>query len=313
MKRIIIVYALLFFTAFIFAQAPDKLSYQAVVRNANGELIKNGEVGIRIQILQASEFGAALYAETHSITTNENGLATLEIGGGTVVTGIFATIDWANGPYFIKTEIDLTGGTNYSITGTNQLLSVPYALYAKKAETVTGTVYNIGDFANGGIIFWVDETGQHGLVCAKNDQDIIGIKDFRWYAGTYGNTQAKGGGPYAGKTNTVIIIAAQVAIGDDGETYAARSCHELQLTDEAFKTYGDWYLPSREELELMFENKTTIDSTATAHDGKGFDPTNYWSSTEENNDEAWMESLVDGTQVVHNKFLNCHVRAIRAF
>jgi hypothetical protein len=135
MKRIIIVYALLFFTACIFAQAPDKLSYQAVVRNANGELIKNGDVGIRVQILQGSEFGAAVYVETHSTTTNENGLATIEIGGGTIVTGTFATVDWENGPYYIKIETDPTGGNNYTITGTSQLLSVPFALYAKKGGT----------------------------------------------------------------------------------------------------------------------------------------------------------------------------------
>ena len=142
------------------------------------------------------------------------------------------------------TETDPTGGKNYTITGRSQLLSVPYALHAKTAETVSGiTTYSVGDFAYGGIVFWVDETGQHGLVCSKEDQSTA----VRWFAGTNGNTQAKGDGPYAGEANTSIIIAAQVAIGDDGDTYAARICNELQVTDGG-KTYGDWYLPSKEEL-----------------------------------------------------------------
>lgn len=133
MKRIIALYGLIFFTACLLAQAPDKLNYQAIVRNANGELLKNSNAGFRIQILQSTEFGAAVYVETHAATTNENGLVILPIGEGTVVTGAFNTIDWEQGPYFIKTEIDPAGGTNYTITGTSQLLSVPYALYAKTA------------------------------------------------------------------------------------------------------------------------------------------------------------------------------------
>jgi hypothetical protein len=130
MKRIITLYSLILFAACQFAQSPDKLSYQALVRNANGELMKNSNAGFRIQILQSTEFGAAVYVETHAAATNENGLVTLEIGAGTVVAGTFNAIDWSDGPYFIKTEIDPAGGTNYTITGTSQLLSVPYALYA---------------------------------------------------------------------------------------------------------------------------------------------------------------------------------------
>ena len=135
MKRIILTYSFLMFAACLFAQVPEKMSYQAVIRNANGDLVKSSNVGIRIQILQSTEFGAAVYVETHQAATNENGLATFAIGGGTVVTGVFDSINWSAGPYYIKTELDPAGGTNYSISGISQLLSVPYALYAK-----TGTV-----------------------------------------------------------------------------------------------------------------------------------------------------------------------------
>jgi uncharacterized protein (TIGR02145 family) len=120
-----------------FAQAPQKFSYQSVIRNAGNQLVANQSVGIKISILQGSATGSAAYAETHSPLTNANGLATLEIGGGTVLSGNFANINWANGPYFVKTETDLNGGSNYTITSTTQLLSVPYALYAANAGNNT--------------------------------------------------------------------------------------------------------------------------------------------------------------------------------
>ena len=167
--------------------------------------------------------------------------------------------------------------------------------------------YSIGDFAHGGIVFWVDETGQHGLVCAKEDQS----ERIRWYGGTNGNTQAKGDGVYAGKANTAIIIAAQVAIGDDGVTYAARICNELQITAGG-KTYGDWYLPSNHELNLMYQNVRTINTTA--GNNRGSDLSNaYWSSTEIDNDGAWKMDFSDGRGVDTNKSTTSNVRAVRAF
>lgn len=112
------------------AQAPQKMSYQAVVRNSNNELVTSKSVGMRISILQGSATGAPVYVETQTPATNANGLASLEIGGGTVVTGTVAGINWAAGSFFIKTETDPTGGTNYTIAGASQLLSVPYALFS---------------------------------------------------------------------------------------------------------------------------------------------------------------------------------------
>jgi hypothetical protein len=117
------------------AQAPQKMSYQAVVRNAANTLVANTAVGVKISVLQTSASGTSVYSERHTPTTNANGLATFEIGGGTVLAGTFATINWANGPYFIKTETDPTGGTNYTIAGTSQLASVPYALFAANGGT----------------------------------------------------------------------------------------------------------------------------------------------------------------------------------
>ena len=90
-------------TTSVFAQSPQGMSYQAVVRDAGQNLIANQSVGTQIRILQGSVSGGAVYVETHALNTNINGLLTLEIGSGTVVAGDFATIDWANGPYYIQT------------------------------------------------------------------------------------------------------------------------------------------------------------------------------------------------------------------
>lgn len=120
----------------VFAQAPETMSYQAVVRNASNELATNHPIGMQISILDGTE--TAVFVERHYPTTNANGLVTIEIGTGTVIEGNFTGIEWKNDTYFVKTEIDLNGGANYTIEGISQLLSVPYALHAKTAETLSG-------------------------------------------------------------------------------------------------------------------------------------------------------------------------------
>jgi|WetSurMetagenome_2_1015567.scaffolds.fasta_scaffold03276_5 hypothetical protein len=121
----------------VFAQAPQKMSYQCVVRNASGVLVTNQAVGIRISILQGTATGTVIYQEIYNPNpqTNANGLVSLEIGTGLPITGTFASINWASGLYFLKTETDPTGGTSYTIAGTSQLLSVPYAMFSKNAGT----------------------------------------------------------------------------------------------------------------------------------------------------------------------------------
>ena len=313
MKRLQLLLLVLLCSTSIYAQSPDKMSYQAILRDASDALIVNQGVGIQVSVLTASDCtSGAVYVETHSATTNANGLVSLEIGMGTATTGTFSGIDWSGGSYYLKTETDPTapGGTSYTITGCTQLLSVPYALHAKTADAADNVPsYAIGDFAHGGIVFWVDETGQHGLVCAKSDQST-GI---RWYAGTHGNTRARGDGIYAGAANTSIIISSQVAIGDDGSPYAAQMCNDLQIT-EGGTTYGDWYLPSKYELNLMYTNKATIDVTAVANGGGGFAADWYWSSTEFDNFDAWGQDFINGDQVNGGKFNDFgYVRAVRAF
>ena len=134
MNKIFTVLSAVLISANLWAQAPQSFSYQAVVRGANNQLLVNQVIGMKVSILQGSETGTAVYAETHTPTSNANGLVSISIGAGKGLNGNFTTIDWSKGPYFIKTETDPTGGANYAFTSTSQLLSVPFALYAANSQ-----------------------------------------------------------------------------------------------------------------------------------------------------------------------------------
>jgi len=326
MKKIILVFTVVLFSINLFAQAPELLSYQAVIRNSNGVLVASAPVGIQISILQGSASGTAVYVETQTPMTNVNGLVTIEIGGGTVVSGTFATINWAKSTYFIETETDLAGGVDYTITGTSQLLSVPYALYAKTSDSISGgekepafnasvakhitapdtakwsakqskltggtdisiagdsvsiTGHYVGESYGGGTVFYVYDNGLHGLIVTTKDQST----SMRWYAGTNSNTMALANGVGAGKANTAIIIASQ-GYGD-GATYAARVCNEYCDTVGGV-IYGDWYLPSFSELQLLFNYYAKYNLVGE------FSIFNYWSSTELDISNAMIISFGSG-------------------
>jgi hypothetical protein len=126
MRKTLTFLVAILFSIFSNAQAPQKMSYQAVIRNAANTLVANHTLGVKISILQGGT--TPVYIETQTPTTNANGLVSMEIGDGNIVLGNFSTIDWANGPFFLQTETDPAGGTAYSIIGISQLMSVPYAL-----------------------------------------------------------------------------------------------------------------------------------------------------------------------------------------
>jgi uncharacterized protein (TIGR02145 family) len=123
-----------------YTQVPDKMNYQLTIRNTRKELVINKYVSVRIQIKQGTQFGPAVYVETHIALSNSDGLVTLEIGAGTLVLGSFADIDWTKGPYFLQTETDLYGSDQYNVAGVMQLISVPYALYASSADSIRGGI-----------------------------------------------------------------------------------------------------------------------------------------------------------------------------
>ncbi len=295
MKQIItIIYAVLLVTTGI-AQSPEKISYQAVIRNSSDQLVTNQAIGMQISILQNSETGAVVYTETQSPTTNGNGLVSIEIGSGTT-SDDFSTIKWANDIFFIKTETDPIGGTSYTITGTSQLMSVPYALHAKTAESITGSLnyteadqFYLGQDTLGGIVYYIykDATGtQHGLIVNKNESTAV------WQAsGTLTNADRTEDGAY----NTAL------------------------MTSSAATTYvtglgASWYLPSIDELGLLYYNRFSANRALRTG---GFtllsDTADYWSSTEYETASAYTFSFFQGRVNYSGKSFPGSVRAVRAF
>ena len=134
-----------------FGQAPDLISYQAIIRNSNNELVSNVSVGMRISILRGSAADVLLYQEEHSEKTNLNGLVYLNIGSGAPLFGTISGLDWSKGPFYIKSETDPTGGKNYTLVVVSRLLSVPFSIYAKSAEKVTGPLTELDPLFNASI------------------------------------------------------------------------------------------------------------------------------------------------------------------
>jgi hypothetical protein len=158
----------------------------------------------------------------------------------------------------------------------------------------------VGESFGNGIVFYVYDNGQHGLIAAPQDLST-GI---RWHSGgdpgIYTPTMAKSDGVMAGKSNTTIIISVQ-GYGD-GEPYAARISYDYSVT--LGSVYGDWYLPSKFELNLMRLRQGIIG---------GFEAGSYWSSTEANNAQVWSQDFYTGEQSQSTKNNTFRVRAIRAF
>jgi hypothetical protein len=307
MKTIITIYAAILFFASVLAQAPEKISYQAVVRDATNNLVTSSAVGMQISILQGSANGTAVYVETQTPTSNANGLVSVEIGGGTVVSGNFVSIDWANGLYFIKTETDPTGGTNYTITGTSQLLSVPYALYAANAGMATGGgnfAHYIGESFGGGVIFhlWKDSQGiEHGLIVDKTD-----LTPSTWSNISNLEIGLSAQSSWDGLSNCNAIVSQLGHISS-----AAQLCLDLVSSGES-----DWYLPSVQELNILWNNYYTVaHSLSQISGGTQMQPAYYWSSTETNNIGAWYFFFTNGSAYNDYGFKNSsyYVRAIRAF
>ncbi len=351
MKKLYTLLTAVILTVSAMAQAPEKMSYQAVVRDASNALVTSQSVGMQISILQGSVSGIVVYVETQTPTTNINGLVSIEIGSGTVVSGTFNTIDWSNGPYFIKTETDPTGGTTYTITGASQLMSVPYALHANTADSIVGGLsitetdpvfgasvangiaaldtanwnnhtvdtdnqldstdianmgfvtgsatcgLSIGDTNAGGIIFYLDGTGCHGLVAKATDEP--GFPRWPLTALTGGfHTWAFASGIYGGAQNTKKSIA--IALVNTSTSQAA------SITSQPFGGYDDWYLPSKDELDMMYVN-LHLQGLG------GLNSNIYWSSTEVNAIIAWGQDFGNGSQLGEHKILPGSVRAVRAF
>ena len=280
----------LLLTASVWAQAPQKMSYQAVIRDNSSALITSTTVGMQISILQGSSTGTPVYVETQTPSTNANGLVSLEIGAGTIVTGTFAGINWATGPYFIKTETDPTGGTAYSIAGTNELMSVPYALNAANAN-VGGFTHYLGEAVDGGIIYYLYKGSdglEHGLIVALTESLAA------WQTtGTLVNANRTEDGAY----NTNLMTGSPAA------TYIA-------------SLGAGWYLPSVDELALLFYNRYSAQKgLRTGGNTLLSNIAYYWSSNEYNATSAYAFNFNLGYASNANKTGagTSIVRGVRAF
>lgn len=135
MRLLFLITSFLAFVILASGQAPKRFKYQAVLRDPSGQIIKEQLVKVRISIRKGTPTGQEAYRETHTATTNANGLINLEIGSGTANIGSLAAIAWTQGPFFVNVGLDRTGGENFIDLGTSQLLSVPYALHANFADS----------------------------------------------------------------------------------------------------------------------------------------------------------------------------------
>jgi uncharacterized protein (TIGR02145 family) len=211
------------------AQAPQKIGYQSEIRNLSGVLVTNTVVGMKLSILKGAVNGTAIYVETHLPTTNNSGLVSLEIGQGNVLLGTFSTINWNNGPYFIKTETDPLGGSNYILNATSQFLSVPYAYYAGNG---INSLSAIGDtvYLNNGNSFIIPDISAANIMqggsCnlpnvfndsitygTLNDQDghtykTVQIGNQEWMAENLRTSKYRNGDPIDNLFNPTLWLAA---------------------------------------------------------------------------------------------------------
>lgn len=341
MKELYILLAGLLVSAVSFAQAPSGMSYQAIVRDSGGDLVASTTVGMQISILAGTAQGTAVYTETQSPSTNANGLVSLEIGTGSTNDN-FATIDWASDSYFIKTETDPTGGSNYSITGTSQLMSVPYALYAKASgSSIAGPQGIAGTNGNNGIDGVDGATGPQGIAGTNGNNGINGVDGatgpiggFTHYLGEdyldgiifylYKGGDSAERGLIVAKTESTAEWQTILTLVDANRSEDGAYNTNL-MTNSPAKSYistlgAAWYLPSVDECFLLYNNRYSAQKglRAGGHSllPSGTDSIRYWCSTESGINGGFVFSF-DRNQngpvsSEYKKNIN-RVRGVRAF
>jgi len=294
-----VAFFVLCFIDFAKAQPPQLISYQFVVRSTDGVLITNQNVGVRLSLLQGSPGGDAVYTEVHTISTNSGGLGSLSLGAGIPeTTNSIGQVNWSNGPYFLKSETHPEGGNNYTVIGTSEILSVPYALHA-----ANGFCNHVGELAYGGIIFavWKDSAGaEHGLVASLFD---VATSE-EW-------------GPLYESSNAASASDGSL---NSGSTVAGDVCANFVYDDpETGLSYSDWYLPAIWELKAMSEKAMLINKILASDgsgDTQGFPEdisAGYWSSTEVGGTFSWFVQFASGTTNTNFKDTQYRVRAVRKF
>jgi len=390
--RLLVLAAFVLYLFPALAQSPQKMSYQAIIRNTNNTLVANTPVGVKISIIHDSINGSVVFEEIFNPNpvTNINGLLTIEIGTGIPIIGSFSGINWANGSYFIKIDSDPTGGTNYSITSTSQLLSVPYAFHSKTADALIGGITetdpvftawdkdyadlintptiptvptNVSAFTNDvGFLTTFTETDPIFTAWNKDYNDLINKpitdgSETKLVAGsnvtiigngTIANPYVINSEPPANKfyigQDTLGGIVFHIYLDANGDqrgfivskteatlqwqnttsqTSANRSEDGVYntnlMTNSPAKNWvtslgADWYLPSVDELTLLWQNRYHVNRTARAIGSTLVNPlSSYWSSLEGNPTHAYNFNFSETTLVLVSKTNNGRVRAVRAF
>jgi uncharacterized protein (TIGR02145 family) len=331
MKKIKLIHFLFFhfllsFSSITFSQAPEKMSYQSVIRNSSNSLVVNQSVRLRISILQGIITGSAVYSEQHQTTTNSNGLVTISIGSGTSPTGSFSAINWANGPYFVKMEADPTGGTNYTVSGTSQLLSVPYALYAKNSGNGIERFSTIGDtlfLENGSHMIFpglslANISSAPGPSVLYDGYSYPTIKlgnGQEWFAENLKNTHFSDGSNipivsdpsiWASNFNTSGHLPMMSWFNNDQITYSNNKCgalynwHSIDVSSNGNKNIcpTGWHIPSVNDWNYL-TNYLGTGAVAAAK----LKSITGWSSVNGNN-QSGFTSLECGIRGVSGEFLN---------
>jgi hypothetical protein len=289
------------------AQAPQGFNYQATVRNNAGALMTNASVQLKFSILQDTATGTLVYSESQTKTTDGLGQVSTVVGQGTALTGTFAAINWGTGTHFLA--IELNTGNGFVAMGTTQLLSVPYALYANTAGSTSGSsggfTHYIGEAFGGGVIFhlWKDAQGvEHGLIVDKTDLST----GQAWSNISQTLIGATAQSSWDGLSNSNAIV------GQAGHTNSAAALC-LNSTNGG---QSDWYLPSIDELSLLWHNRFNVNKSLSAIGGATGLPNaaHYWSSKEGvDYDFAWAFSFFNGSAHDNGTNDTLYVRAVRAF
>lgn len=251
----------LIFSGVTKGQAPNNFSYQAVVRNELNQLVITQTVGLRLSILQGSTTGNTVYAETHSPTTNSNGLFSVEIGNGTIASGSIASIDWSQGPYFIKTEVDPLGASNYTIESISQLQSVPYALYANNSGSSVA--------------------GPQGPIGLQGPQGPQGVPGPAGEPGPTGATGPAGAGACEtlSNGNTMVVYTASTGYGlSQSQSSTSVSYNNLQYSAQSFSGSVLGAVASERQIVIYTTTNAYAFSQAQSSIGTSYN-TGTWSTT----------------------------------
>lgn len=213
-KSLLLFFFMSCITLAAFAQAPQGFNYQAVARDAAGTALSNQAVGLQISLRQGTATGTTVYTETHAVTSNSLGLINLVVGSGTPVLGTFSSVDWSAGPYFIEISMDITGGSSYVLMGAQQLMSVPYALYAANGGGSPGATGPTGANGTNGA------TGTNGVDGATGATGATGADGMAGATGATGNNGANGATGATGIAGATGVTGATGMNGATGATGA---------------------------------------------------------------------------------------------